>query len=486
MASSHGMLGQKLYEHRHRTIYSIIDQPNLMCVYHNEHDASSDSIHHRYVGRRRSSTDIAHRFQSQTMRSTTDISTSQGTLITSVTAYVYEILRQASIPTFFIALHPQSDMFIARKCTMIPMVWMIHRLANDSYVKRHAHNVTVGQRFTSPMIDICSRHRRLICRRQLTTNDTDECEHDQFDVDRCSSLVDTYERLRQFNLEFDTFEISSSDLEYMHELCLAVFDILEHYWLNSKHCQLLDMTIEFGLTTTKDLVVATVYDIDAWHIQRPIDNEQDTCQDDLTWIYQSLKNMFDQTHPNDDMPMAQSRRSTTSRCIIVSASLHDIDQGLRLKKLLQETFDIACDIRLYSIYQSARTMENLIADYSYEHCRPTVFVTLGHVNNGLAMCLSSYCQYPIIHCLLSENSSMNSCADSSSMDTCLFMFVSTLTSAMDNVIRILAMQDWRLWTKQRGRRLKKYMEFIGANQQLLMMQTNTSLVSSNMSIRTIE
>jgi hypothetical protein len=99
---------------------------------------------------------------------------------------------------------------------------------------------------------------------------------------------------------------------------------------------------------------------------------------------------------------------------------------------------------------------------------------LGNINNGLATCLSSNSQYPIIHCSYLDKEQSNNLFDIHSFisnDTSLFTVVFTLSSAIQNVIQILAMNDWKLWTKQRGRRFKKYIDFITADQQLTTTQT---------------
>jgi hypothetical protein len=61
-------------------------------------------------------------------------------------------------------------------------------------------------------------------------------------------------------------------------------------------------------------------------------------------------------------------------------------------------------------------------------------------------------------------------------DTSMFTVVFTLSSAIQNVVQILAMNDWRLWTKQRGKRLKNYIDLLIADQQL----TNTILTQQTM------
>jgi len=290
-----------------------------------------------------------------------------------------------------------------------------------------------------------------------------------------------------------------------------------------KNCQLIDLKIEFGITTTatKEIIVANIYDVETWHILRPIENltstGNDLIHDNLIWINNSLRDILDL---NINLPLTakiisslesdrqqksniipeyerididtdnlslqiystQFSPAVTSRCIIICSSLQDIEYGQKIKTTLNEIYNIQCEIRLYSMYKSTQPILKFLSNYSYEHCRPTVIVTLGNINNGLAMCLSSNSQYPIIHCSLINKEQKNNLFDINSFisnDTSLFTIVFTLSSAIQNVIQILAMNDWKLWTKLRGRRFKKYMDLIMADQQLLTTQatkTNSGML----------
>jgi phosphoribosylaminoimidazole carboxylase/phosphoribosylaminoimidazole-succinocarboxamide synthase len=522
-SSSQGILGQKLFDGKTKTIYSVIDQPGLVCIYRKDHHDLPSSIV-SISSSRRSSIDSGFRFNPQSNRYNTSImntdGSSKGILITSITTCVYEILREASIPTFYVAPHPQPDMFIAKKCTMIPILWVIRRLANDKYVKHHP-GITHGHRFIPPMIETYHKHLKL-------ADDDENFESDQLDdnddsdLDECISSIWSYEQLLNANMNIENLKISQTDIEYMYEISCTIFDILEHIWMVKKNCQLIDLKIEFGITTTltKEIVVANVYDIETWHILRPIQKTtslgNDLIQENLIWINNALRDILDLNinipltakmvprHKckqastiddnneenksniiisefdhmdinNDNLPLnICSAPSIISRCIIVCSSLHDVENGQKIKTTLNEIYNIQCDIRLCSIHKSTQTILKFLSNYSHEHCRPTVFITLGNINAGLAMCLSSNSQYPIIHCSLMNNENPNNLFDMNSFishDTPLFTIVFTLSSAIQNVIQILAMNDWKLWTKQRGRRLKKYMDFVTADQQLLTTQT---------------
>jgi phosphoribosylaminoimidazole carboxylase/phosphoribosylaminoimidazole-succinocarboxamide synthase len=513
-SSSHSILGQKLFDGKTKTIYAVIDQPGLICIHWKDYyDPTSPIL--SIPGSRRASIDSNsfHFNSQQRSRSNTNTeSTSKSILTTSITTCVYEILREATIPTFYVAAHPQSDMFIAKKCTMIPILWIIRRLANETYVKRNP-GILNGHRFIPPIIEIFYKRHPIFYRRLTLGSLDDNLESDResqvdddddFDSDECISSIWSYEQLLNINLDTGNMKISQIDIEYMYEICCTVFDILEHLWMMKKHCQLIDLKIEFGITTTgtKEIVVANVYDVETWHILRPIEQiistGNDLIQENLIWINNALRDILDlnihipfktkivPSYKNDEQKKFDNipeyenvdidkdhstsfSPSITSRCVIVCSSIHDIEHGQKIKTTLNEIYNLQCDIRLFSVSKSTQLILKFLSNYSYEHCRPTVFVTLGNINNGLAACLSSNSQYPVIHCSYIDKEQQNNLFDINSFisnDTSLFTVVFTLSTAIQNVIQILAMNDWKLWTKQRGRRFKKYMDLIMADQQL--------------------
>lgn len=527
-SSSHGLLGLKLLEGKTRTTYAVNDQPSLICLHHKDSEETSETTFNANNSRR-SSGDGSLRFHSQQCRfnpaqSSVDHS-GRGTSITSITTCVYEILREASIPTFFVAAHPQANMLIAQKCTMIPIVWIIRRLADESYVKRHP-NVTLGHRFLPVMLEVSSSQPRSTLSNfdeQAESEREKSVDDEEAQANECISAIYSHEQLVHTHLDLEELKISSMDLEYMYEVCLTVFDVLEHVWMTKKKYQLMDLRIEFGWTAAKEIVVANVYDIDTWHILS-FDGQERSPEENLNWINNGLREILDlniqttmktsskskmrrssaigdedenpneasdsdaagsDSQENEKQPLSLSISppSIISRCIIVCSSLHDIEHGQKLKVTLNETYNIPCDVRLCSLHRSSQTVHKLLASYSYEHCRPTVFVTVGTVNNDLAMCLASNSPYPVIHCLLTEQDKTNPVLDWNSFtstETPLYTLVFTLLSAAHGVVQILSMQDWKLWAKQRGRRFKKGMEFILADQQLMMAQTSKGTTGFSM------
>jgi len=554
-SSTHDILGQKLFDGKTKRIYSMIDQPGLICIYRKDnYQLSGKTL--SIPGSRRSSIDSTIRFnqqQQQSLHSNPNLFTEipgKGALTTSITTCVYEILRETSIPTFYVAPHPQPDMFIARKCTMIPILWIIRRLANETYTKRNP-GIINGHRFVPPIVEIYHKRHPIVYRR-FTTGNIDEniassreslLDDDDSDSDECLSSIWSYEQLLNAHFDTENLKITQTEIEYMYETCCTIFDILEHIWMVKKNCQLIDLKIEFGITTTmpKEIVVANIFDIETWHILRPMEKTTSTgtdlIQENLIWINSALRDILDlninipviakfqprrrsfaqqkqqstldETETDDDEKTINSiipedddvdiHRNilslniykssfsplTTSRCIIVCSSSPNIEHGQKIKITLNEIYNIQCDIRLCSIYKSTKSILKFLSNYSYEHCRPTVFVTLGNVNNGLAMCLSSNSQYPVIHCSLMSIEQQNNLLDINSYlshDTSMFTVVFTLSSAIQNVVQILAMNDWRLWTKQRGKRLKNYIDLLIADQQLAAATTTTTTTKQTQQI----
>jgi phosphoribosylaminoimidazole carboxylase/phosphoribosylaminoimidazole-succinocarboxamide synthase len=544
-SSTHDILGQKIFDGKTKTIYSMIDQPGLICIYRKDYYQPSNRTF-SIPGSRRSSVDGILRFNPQQQNNPNSYIEipGKGALTTSITTCVYEILREASIPTFYVAPHPQPDIFIARKCTMIPILWSIRRLANETYVKRNP-GIINGHRFVPPIIEIYHKRHPLVYRR-LTSGNLDESvvssresllDDSDSDSDECLSSIWSYEQLLNANFDIENLKITQTEIEYMYEICCTIFDVLEHIWMVKKNCQLIDLKIEFGITTTitKEIVVANTFDIETWHLLRPISKitstGNDVIQENLIWINNSLRDILDlninipltskiaprrrsfaqqkQSSTLDDIETDEDEKnskkilpdkdhidiqndifslnvysssflpSTTSRCIIICSSIREVEQGQKMKITLNETYNIQSDIRLCSIYKSTQTVLKFLSNYSYEHCRPTIFVTLGNINNGLAMFLSSNSQYPVIHCSLINTEQSNNLLDMNSylsQDTSMFTLVFTLTSAIQNVVQILAMNDWRLWTKQRGKRFKNYIDLLITDQQL----TNTMITQSTM------
>ncbi|CAF0893359.1 unnamed protein product [Didymodactylos carnosus] len=263
----------------------MIDQPGLVCIlrkdaYHYSLPFTSTNENLTIRSRASSLTSVTsmttkNSRKQSSVKSYCDIQ-GKGILTTSITTCVFEILRDAVIPTYYVAPHPQPDMFIARKCTMIPILWIIRRLANETYVKRYP-GVQNGHRFTPPLVEIYYKRHPIIYKKPVLADldtyiDTDGTESviddEDDEEDESCVIIWSYEQLLNAKLDIENMKITQTEIECMYETVCAVFDILEHVWLIKTNCQLIDLKIEFGITTTKEIVVANVIDVETWHLMR--------------------------------------------------------------------------------------------------------------------------------------------------------------------------------------------------------------------------
>ncbi|CAF0936450.1 unnamed protein product [Didymodactylos carnosus] len=555
--SSHEIFGQKLYDGKTKTIYSMIDQPGLVCIqrkdsYH--YSLPSTTVSENTVMRSRASSIInINSIMMKNIRKQSAIKAyydihGKGALTTSITICVFEILRDAVIPTYYVAPHPQSDIFIARKCTMIPILWIIRRLANETYIKRYP-GIQKGHRFIPPLVEIYYKRHPVVYKKPILVDletDTDSTESiiddEDDEEDESCVIIWSYEQLLNAKFDIENMKITQTEVECMHETVCAVFDILEHVWLINTNCQLIDLKLEFGITTTKEIVVANVIDIETWHLVRndlilnqqlPSSNTFSTKQncihgdsdedeiknikENIIWINDCLRDILDmnkqqsnrgkrksivqqqtvnetdetqiqmpeatfsqheQTYLNKESTLTTTTKlfQSSGRCIIVCSTSKDIEHGNRMKLILNES-GIQCDLRLCSTYKSTQAILKLLAHYTFEHHRPTIFITIGNISNGLAMVLSANSQYPIIHCsVINDTATTNHFLDINSfiMENISYSLVFSIQSAIQTVMQILAMQDWRLWCKQRGKRLRSYIDLLIGDQHLTLASNKNS------------
>ncbi|CAF0954178.1 unnamed protein product [Didymodactylos carnosus] len=547
--SGNGTFGQKLYDGKTKTIYSMINQPGIVCILHKDAYHCFDSLINESSGIRSRASSTTSVGSTKNSRKQSMIKSycniqGKGALITSITTCVFEILRDAMIPTYYVAPYSQPNIFIARKCTMIPILWIVRRLASETYIKRYP-DIRCGHRFTPPLVEIYYKRHPIIYKKPVMLDletyieidgtesiiDDDDDENDESCV-----IIWSYEQLLNAKFDIENMKITQTEVECMYETVCAIFDILEHVWLIEKNCQLIDLKLEFGITTTKEIVVANVIDIETWHIMKndsspnqnqhltmPLnstDSDEDelkTIKKNITWINDCLKEIIDlnkhsntmkrksivqqptvddddeiqrshpeatfsqqeQTYWNKDVTLISGATKSVQncgRCVIVCSNSKDIEHGNKIKLNLNDS-GIQCDLRLCSIYKSTQVILKLLAQYTYEHRRPTVFVTVGNINNGLAMVLSANSQYPIIHCfVMNDTPTTNNIFDINSFITenISYSLVFSIQSAVKNVMQILSIQDWRLWCKQRGKRLRSYIDLLVADQQLISMSYKTT------------
>jgi phosphoribosylaminoimidazole-succinocarboxamide synthase len=157
----------------------------------------------------------------------------KGALSGATTANIFTLLQRHQIPTHFVERLSDTEMVVQR-CQMIPIEVVTRRHATGSYLRRHPE-FAEGHRFEPLVVEFFFK---------------DDANHDP--------LMSTDELI--------TANITDkATLEEITLIAKTVFEILEHTWQNQQ-VTLVDMKIEFGRTTTGQLVVADVIDNDAWRL----------------------------------------------------------------------------------------------------------------------------------------------------------------------------------------------------------------------------
>jgi len=152
---------------------------------------------------------------------------------TLTTANVFRLLEQENIATHFVQ-QINDVALLVRRCNMLPVEQVMRRIATGSYLKRHPE-VSEGTRFNPVLVETFLK---------------DDARHDpqiwQEDI---------------IQMELATLQ----EIEWMAEQGRRVFETLERAWA-SIDVTLVDLKIEFGRDTNRDLLVADVIDNDSWRL----------------------------------------------------------------------------------------------------------------------------------------------------------------------------------------------------------------------------
>ena len=163
-----------------------------------------------------------------------NVITGKGLISGRTTANNFALLTRAHIASHFVAHGESDDTMVVRRCTMIPLEVVTRRIATGSYLKRHPH-VAEGQRFEPLITEFFFK---------------DDANHDP---------LMSVDELIAANIA------DAATLTTMTTMAQQVFGVLENAW-QAHDVSLVDLKIEFGRTSTGQLVVADVIDNDSWRL----------------------------------------------------------------------------------------------------------------------------------------------------------------------------------------------------------------------------
>lgn len=355
----------------------------------------------------------------------------KGALSNATNGAVFEFLNCSGIRTHFHKQVSHSDC-IVEQCDMVPLEVVSRRLITGSYLRRNP-GVQEGYRFPEPKMEYFFK---------------DDANHDpQW----------SREQILEAKLTHAGLTIGEQELNEISEIALACFQILEKAWA-SRNCVLVDMKIEFGVSTkTKEIVLADVIDNDSWRLwpagdKRLMRDKQ---------VYRNLKEVTSEAMAEikknyawvaDEAKKFISKPS--ARAVVLMGSSSDTPHGKKIQENLT-SLGVPCELRVSSAHKG--TEETLrILHYYESHGIPTVFIAVAGRSNGLGPVLAGNTSYPVINCP-PVKADWGSQDIWSSLRLPSGLACTTIIDAEGAALaaaQILGMTDHNIWCKLRGRRVK--------------------------------
>lgn len=244
---------------------------------------------------------------------------------------IFGLLAKVGVRTHFVE-GAGDDAFIGRNCDMVPIEFVIRRLATGSFLKRNATPFAVaeGYRFETPLLEYFFK---------------DDANHDP---------QVSYAQLVSARLKVGERTLEESALKQMNAMSVAIFEILERVW-SRLNCTLVDMKIEFGLCkATGEVLLADVIDNDAWRVwpagdRRLMKDKQ---------VYRDLKDVTPEALQAvlknfEWVRDAVQRFAEPVAKAVVLACKQDEAKAKELQAHLQSAYALTTDVRLF-----ASPMEN--------------------------------------------------------------------------------------------------------------------------------
>lgn len=336
-------------------------------------------------------------------------------LSTQTNCAIFEYLNSVGVQTHFVSRVADSNpdskrSFIAKRCSMIPIEWVTRRVATGSYLKRHPH-VKEGYRF-APL--------------KLETFFKDDANHDPFwsietlieaklKVGEVLITVDhVNEMLHVSNLVFEILERGNIYL-LIYFISLFVYKLHLKYfkaWQTMNH-SLIDMKIEFGITTDKKIVVADVIDNDSWRlwpngekrlmldkqVYRNMDNSKideealNLVKANFEIVAERTQKLFSSLIPTKP-DYSNIETIIPPTVVIVIGSKSDKDYAMRIQDSLVNKYKIyTVEIHVSSAHKSTKkTLELAAKIQQWPSCKAVVAVA--GMSNGLGPVLAANLSIP--------------------------------------------------------------------------------------------
>lgn len=340
--------GEKVIEGKTKVIYKLVDHPGQVLIQSKDRITAGDGAR-------------SHDLQGK------------AAISTATNGSIFDLLQKSGIKTHYIKQRNDTE-FIAHECHMIPIEWVLRRVATGSFLRRNP-GVKEGYRFCPP---------------KLETFYKDDANNDpQWSV----------EQIMAAEIKGGDVVIGQDEIDIMSKMSVCIFEILEKAWV-SQDCSLIDMKIEFGVSVeTGEIMLADVIDSDSWRLwpsgdKRLMKDKQvyrelsevtpDSLQEvkrNFQWVAERVKLLH---------------KRKPSRVVVFMGSAVDMEHSEKIRKLC-EFLDIHCELRVTSAHKSTDEALRILSQYEGSGV-PTVIVAVAGRSNGLGPVLSANSTYPVINC----------------------------------------------------------------------------------------
>ncbi|KAG8200523.1 hypothetical protein JTE90_000598 [Oedothorax gibbosus] len=291
---------------------------------------------------------------------------------TATTVKIFEYLNEVGIKTHYVRQHDGISL-IAKKCDMIPIEWVSRRFATGSFLKRNP-GVKEGYCFT-PL--------------KLETFYKDDANHDPQWSDEqliCAELV------------VGGLQIGRTEVEIMHKTTACIFEVLERAWA-TLGCSLIDMKVEYGVTSEGELVLADVIDSDSWRLWPEGDKRKMVDKQvyrNLTVVTPEALENVKQNFKKVAELVKNFLRPPSGQAVIMMGSPSDIDHCFKIRDAC-EKLGVPAILRVTSAHKGTDESLNIVSQYE-GHSQPTVFIAVAGMSNGLGPVTSGNSASPVINC----------------------------------------------------------------------------------------
>ncbi|KAL6734724.1 hypothetical protein Aduo_005232 [Ancylostoma duodenale] len=299
----------------------------------------------------------------------------KGRIANKTTTNVFKYLQEIGLETHFVEEASDTE-FIAKKCQMIPIEWVARRVATGSFLKRNP-GVPQGYRFDEPKIETFFKD---------DANDDPQYSDEQIE---CAKF------------EFNGVKIGKSEISLMKRMTSVIFRALEKAW-SKADCVLIDMKVEYGVTTDGKIVLADVIDNDSWRVWPHGDKRLQLDKQFYRDIKEVTSEALQQLISNYEKVMDLTAGfSSKPRCqvVIIMGSPADLAHCEKIAGNCK-ALGITPILHVCSAHKTTRETLNILAKYEDTEV-PTVIIAVAGRSNGLGPVLAGNTSLPVsLHTLL--------------------------------------------------------------------------------------